>query len=369
MKIKKVYSLLFTVYSTILLTLTFSLYNVSYAQHEGHGMVPEKEGAENKAVKPGKKSYYCPMHPSYTSDKPGDCPICNMSLVAAEEIQAQTQAEVPQGAVKIDSYKQQLIGVKTDKVIFRPLVRAIRTVGRVAFDPDLYKTQQEYIEAVKTRDKIAASEDEEFIQRVESLVEAARLKLELSGMAKQQIEELTKNRNSDESLLITTPASAVSWIYATIYEYEIEAVKIGQKVTITAVSYPDKEFKGEVIALDPVFNESTRSIRARIKVDNQEGRLKPNMYVDVQIQSDLGVRLSVPQEAILDSGLRKIAFVSLPDGYFAPREVKTNLSTDEYVEVTEGLEEGDTVVISGNFLIDSESKLKSALEGTGHQHK
>ncbi|MEW6009656.1 MAG: efflux RND transporter periplasmic adaptor subunit, partial [Candidatus Omnitrophota bacterium] len=126
--------------------------------------------------------------------------------------------------------------------------------------------------------------------------------------------------------------------------------------------------KGKIVAIDPVFNAMTRSVRARIKVENVDGLLKPDMYVDVQMYSDLGVSLSVPKEAIMDSGIRKIVFLSLNDGYFKSVEVKTGISTEEYTQVLEGLKENDTVVVSGNFLIDSESKLKSALEGTGHQH-
>lgn len=366
----------------ILLFFATSLF--LYAQHEGHQ--PEGGGWESDSpsrqmqqqTKPEAMSksekkasqkavYYCPMHPNYTSDKPGDCPICNMTLVAKEE--EEKSEEAPKEAIKIDSYKQQLIGVKTDKLIYRSLIKQIRTVGRVAFDPELYKTQQEYIQAIKTLEGVEGSSQREVVDRIEAIVKAARLKLELSGMSKEQIEELAKNKESDESLLISSPDSSTTWVYATIYEYELEAVKIGQKATISAISYPDKKFEGEVIAIDPVFDTMTRSVRSRIKVDNKEGLLKPNMYVDVEINIDLGAHLALAKEAIMDSGLRKIVFISLPDGYFQPIEVKTGISSEDYVEIKEGLKEGDVVVTSGNFLIDSESKLKQALEGTGHQHK
>lgn len=316
--------------------------------------------------------YYCPMHPSYTSDKPGDCPICNMKLVKKKEAQKTEEGvkepkEESEG-VYISPEKQQLIGVKTDKVIYRPLRKVIRTVGRVAFDPELYKAQQEYIEALKALENVKESGQEEVIRRMEALVEAAKLKLKLQGLDTKQIDDLESTKKNDTALLISSPDSKSSWIYATIYEYELELIKIGQEALITAVAYPAKVFKGEIAAIDPVFNAMTRSVRARIKVENVEGLLKPDMYVDVQIQSDLGEHLAVPGEAIIDSGLRRIVFLYLDAGYFKPVEVKTGASTEEYTQVLEGLKEGDTVVISGNFLIDSESKLKSALEGTGHQH-
>lgn len=388
MRILKIFLMLF-----ILSTIDHRLSTI-YAQHEGH----------KKAI------YYCPMHPSYTSDRPGDCPICNMKLVKKGETEKIEQAVkepkdicvlhncpmlaqkencpmLVSGDVKdcpycgahlraggagegfyISPEKQQLIGVKTDKAIYRPLAKTIRTVGRVAFDPGLYKAQAEYIEALKTLERVEESGQEEIIKRSQAIVEAAELKLRLQGLDIKQIEGLKKTRENDSSLLISSADSAFTWIYATVYEYELEWVKLGQEALISAASYPGKDFKGTVTAIDPVFDAMTRSVRARIKVDNSERLLKPDMYVDVQMESDLGQHLAVPGEAILDSGLRKIVFLVLNAGRFNPVEVKTGISTDDYVQVLEGLKEGDVVVVSGNFLIDSESKLKSALESTSHQH-
>jgi RND family efflux transporter MFP subunit len=193
--------------------------------------------------------------------------------------------------------------------------------------------------------------------------------LRLQGLDIKQIADLEKNKENDQSLLITSADSQFAWVYATIYEYELEWVKLGQEAVILSASYPGKEFKGKIVAIDPVFDAMTRSVRARIKVNNQGGWLKPDMYVDVQMSSDLGAHLAVPKEAIMDSGLRKIVFLVLDSGHFKPAEIKTGVSTEEYAQVLEGLKEGDTVVVSGNFLIDSESKLKAALEGTSHQPK
>lgn len=411
---KKVLKISLLIIFFVLSTIDYRLSNI-YAQHEGHQtQAPAKEEAKPKAKKPASKKavYYCPMHPSYTSDRPGDCPICNMKLVKKEEAERiEKETKEPKdicilhncpmvmagktcpmlisGDVKdcpfcgahltkgdevggegfyVSLEKQQLIGVKTDKVIYRPLRKTIRTVGRVAFDPELYKAQQEYIEAIKTLENVKESGQEGVINRSEALVEAAKLKLKLQGLDIKQIEELGENRENDQSLLISSSESDSTWVYATIYEYELEWIKIGQEALITATAYPAKEFKGKIVAIDPVFNAMTRSVRARIKVENVDALLKPDMYVDVQMSSDLGAYLAVPREAIMDSGLRKIVFLSLDSGRLKSVEVRTGVSTEEYVQVLEGLKEGDTVVISGNFLIDSESKLKSALEGTGHQH-
>lgn len=376
--------------SSKILLFTFSLallifpFTFLFAQHEGHQVqAPKKEEARPKAKKPAsqKAEYYCPMHPSYTSDKPGDCPICNMKLVkkeAAETKESEVQGSKDSGAHPTDDEagegfyvspeKQQLIGVKTDKVIYRPLSKIIRTVGRVAFDPELYKAQQEYIEALNTLEAVLGSGQEEVIQRANALVEAAELKLQLQGLSVKQIEELKERKENDESLLISSLDSVYTWVYATVYEYELEWIKLGQEAEISAAAYPGKKFTGTVVAIDPVFDALTRSVRARIKVKNVDALLKPDMYVDVQLHSDLGVSLAVPKEAIIDSGIRKIVFVSLAGGFLKPLEIKTGVSTEEYAQVLEGLKEGEMVVTSGNFLIDSESKLKSALEGAGHQH-
>src|SRR3989338_2693876 len=323
----------------IMLSISFAIPKYVSAQHEGHKMQTEtKEEAKPKMKKPASKKaiYYCPMHPSYTSDKPGDCPICNMKLVKKEEAEGiEKEDGVPEEAQEgfyVSMEKQQLIGVKTDKVIYRPLRKVIRTVGRVAFDPELYKAQQEYIESFKTLENVKESEQERVIKRAEALVEAAKLKLKLQGLDIKQIEELGESGENDQSLLISSSESDSTWVYATIYEYELEWVKIGQEAIITAIAYPAKEFKGKIVAIDPVFNAMPRSVRARIKVDNEDALLKPDMYVDVQMYSDLGVHLSVPKEAIMDSGLRKIVFLSLDTGRLKPVEIRTGLSTEEYVQ-------------------------------------
>lgn len=344
----------------------------SFAQHAGHEMPPAKE--RTPAMRQADKQrdvYYCPMHPAYTSLRPGDCPICNMKLV--KKTDSPSAGEDAEGAggsgVYISPQKQQLIGVRTDKVIYRPLNKIIRTVGRVAFDPQLYVAQQEYIEAVNTYEALKDSAQQEIIVRVAALVKAAGLKLKLQGLDIKQIEELHKTKENDQSLLLASAEAGFIWVYAAIYEYEVEWVRPGLEAVVTAAAYPGKEWTGRIAALDPVFDAQTRSVRARIKAGNPGGLLQPDMYVDVQISAGLGAHLAVPKEAILDSGLRKIVFLAQGAGHFQPREIRTGVSTDEYAQVLEGLLEGDVVVVSGNFLIDSESRLKAALgEAAGHRH-
>src|SRR3989338_1626899 len=301
--------------AVIILSISFSLSVYVYSQHEGREMQGQaKEKADVRKPASKKAVYYCPMHPGYTSDMPGDCPICNMKLVKKQEAGAVEKDVKEPGDISksgdtgfyISPEKQQLIGVKTDKVIYRPLSKIIRTVGRVAFDPELYKAQQEYIEAINTKESVKESGQEEVIKRAEALVEAAKLKLKLQGLDIKQIDELQKTGKNDQSLLISSPESDSTLVYATVYEYELEWVKIGQEAVISAASYPGREFRGEIAAIDPVFDPITRSVRARIKTENKESLLKPDMYVDVEMRSDLGAHLALPKEAVMDSGLRKI---------------------------------------------------------------
>ncbi|MEK6728014.1 MAG: heavy metal-binding domain-containing protein, partial [Candidatus Omnitrophota bacterium] len=271
----------------IMLGISLSIPKYVSAQHEGHQMQPQaKQEIKTKKAAKQKDVYYCPMHPSYTSDRPGDCPICNMKLVKKGEAERiEKEAKEPKdicilhncpmamegktcpmlisGDVKdcpfcgahliredeaegegfyVSPEKQQLIGVKTDKVIYRPLAKIIRTVGRVAFDPELYKAQQEYIEAINTLEKINESGQEKVIKRSEALVEAAKLKLKLQGLDIKQIEELQETKENDQSLLISSSDADFTWVYATIYEYELEWIKLGQEALITATAYPAKEF-------------------------------------------------------------------------------------------------------------------------------
>jgi Cu(I)/Ag(I) efflux system membrane fusion protein len=137
-------------------------------------------------------------------------------------------------------------------------------------------------------------------------------------------------------------------------------------VHVTAKSLPGRIFMGNLAAIDTVLDETTRSLKIRVAVKNQDGALKPNMYVNALIESSLGAKLSVPEEAVMDTGDKQIVFVDKGNGVFASRPVVIGQRSEGYIEILKGLKAGDQVVTSGNFLIDSESKLKST--GGGHAH-
>lgn len=316
-----------------------------------------KRGVETAA----KAAYHCPMHPTYVSDRPGDCPICGMRLVpmeAAEDTAAGIGVS-DRSPVQISEEREQLIGVKTSPVVFREISPLVRASGRIAYDPDLYSALVEYRETLKSRRKAKDSPWPDVRERTEGLVSSSRLRLQQMGLSDSQIDRLGRAKGNPTNLLLAQKGGTL-WVYADIYEYEIGLVKTGQKMEMTSVAFPGRSFTGQVVAVDTILNSETRTLRVRGEVPS-EGLLKPEMYVEVRIPVSLGRRLAVPQEAVMDTGTRKIAFVKTGPGRFEPRVVTVGQEGEDVVEVLSGLAEGDEVVTSANFLIDSESKLRAAL--------
>ena len=402
------------------------------------------------SVLSGRNVYYCPMHPTYTSDRPGDCPICNMRLVArpkgfhdvcvmhncakihegrpcpmlvvAKEGETVTcpvcgtyvtgpgqaapkkilywtdpmmpgyKADKPgkspmgmdlvpvyeetvgagtgQGLISPQGYapilvspqKQQLIGVKTAPAQKRAMTKTIRTVGRVAYDPELYQAEAEYLQALRAFQNTGETSLAEARQQADLLLEGASMRLRLLGLSDSFIREMAKWEGPDKSLLLADAKGRV-WVYAPIYEFELLLVKVGQTIRIETAALPGKNWEGQIRSIDAMLDPATRSAKARVLVTDREGLLKPEMYVDVSLDIELGELMGVPEEAVFDTGTRKIVFVDKGQGLFEPREVKVGVKADGYVEIKNGISESESVVTSGNFLIDSESRLKSALDG------
>ncbi|MEK7858741.1 MAG: efflux RND transporter periplasmic adaptor subunit [Elusimicrobiota bacterium] len=389
--------------------------------------------------------YHCPMHPSYTSDKQGDCPICGMKLVAIEPAQAPAgsamtagknmcvlhkctmanckmelplapgetvtcpvcgthtapaagltakilyyrnpmnpavtspvpmkdamgmdyvpvYAEEPsaapvagQASTVISAQKRQLIGMKSEPVARRALKFTVRASGSVAYDPELYSAISEHHSAMVARDKVKDSPWPDVHERAEALVRAATLRLRQLGLTEAQIEAFSGKEAAPTNLLIGGSGGFV-WVYAQVYEYEISQVRSGLRAEITTAAYPGRVFRGTVKSVDPNLSPETRSLRVRIEVPDPEGLLKLEMFVNAAIQADLGVALALPETALLDSGARKLVFVDLGEGRLEPREVRVGREADGYYELLSGVREGEKVVTTANFLIDSESKLKS----------
>lgn len=380
--------------------------------------------------------YYCPMHPTYTSDRPGDCPICNMRLVKREEAAAPgadmaahqpakstnfeticylhncakahdgtpcpmtviakpgekvtcpvcgehivEAAEIPPGEsllhqtpegyapVLVTPQQRQLIGVTTAPAMVRPLEKSVRTVGVIAHDPELYQVQAEFIQSVHAlRRAEASSAMPEIVEQATRLVSASRLRLRHLGLSDPMIDEVAGWTQPDDRLLLG--GAGQYWVYASIYEYELPLIRPGQSAAITSDSLPGRSFTGTVKAIDPMLNPETRTTRVRLLVEDPSGTLKPGMYINVAMAVGGGDVLVIPKSAVFSTGERQLVFVDKGDGLFEPRQVTLGVTAGDQVEVLSGVAAGEPVVTSGNFLIDSESRLRGALQGSssGHQH-
>lgn len=323
----------------------------------------------------GKVLYWTdPMIPGYRAERPGKSPM-GMDLVPVYEEQAarsaSAQAEAPAGyaPVLLTPRKQQVIGVRTALARKRPLTKTIRTVGVIAHDPELYQAQQELIQAEEAWRRAQATDDAELIERGRRLVESSRFRLRHLGLSDPLIEEIGAWTKPDHRLLLG--GAGQYWVYASIYEYELPLVRAGQAATITTAALPGRAFDSTVKAIDRMLDPATRTARTRIVAQDPEGLLKPEMYVDVSVVVDLGEALAVPEEAVFATGEKHLVFVDRGEGLFEPRDVTVGMRADDAREIRAGVSEGEAVVISGNFLIDSESRLQGALQNLGgaeHRH-
>lgn len=299
--------------------------------------------------------YICPMHPTYTSDRPGECPICGMTLVRVEEGEHERGGEPPgHSAIRVTPAQRQAIGVKVAKVAIRPLTKRIRTVGTVAFDPELAVAQREYISARRLGDR--------------ALWKAAEERLHIMGMSHEQIKMLAKSGRVQKNLYLPGPENK-AWIYGMIYEVDIPYVKQGQSVEVSVPGKQHKKLSGAIAAIDPVLDPKTRTVTLRSEVDDPKGLLKPNQYVNVHIEIPLGKLLSIPSTALIWSDGAHFVFIDEGEGRLVPREVVVGKGAEEYVEIIRGLKKDELVVVQPNFLFDAESQLKATIkEMGGHKH-
>src|SRR5712691_9230571 len=328
------------------------------------------------------------------------------------------------GAVAITAVSRQLIGVRTAPVSYAPLAQEIRAVGTVEYDerkltkvnlrvsgwieqvfinaigqsvragqplltlysPDLLATQDEYLLALKAQAQLSDSPLPEARQDAAALVASARERLRLWNLTDEQVEAVERRGKAERVLTVYAPSSGIVlkrqalpgnyvepgttlyeladlstvWIHGDIYGSEITAVRLNQSAEVTFEAYPGETFRGKVAYIYPYLNEATRTVRVRMEFANPHLKLKPGMYGNVMLHVDAGRRLVVPKEAVLDSGLRQLVFLDLGQGVYQPYPVKLGRRSQDYVEVLEGIKEGDRVVTSANFLLDAESKLASA---------
>lgn len=301
--------------------------------------------------------YRNPMHPEVTSPTPKkDDMGMDYVPVYAEAGAASTVSG--QGNIVLSEERRQMIGMKSEPVKRRDLAVVVRASGSVAYDPDLYQAITEYREATNARKAVKDSPWPDVLERADALVRASELRLRQIGLSDKQISDIVKSSETPTNLLFGGSGGTV-WVYAQIYEYEIGLVRPGQQVEITTPAYPGRKFHGVVKAVDPNLSAETRSLKARIEVPNPDDALKLEMYVDAVIKADMGRKLALPIDALVDTGVRKLVYVDLGNGRIEPREIQVGREADGYYEVISGLREGEKAVTSANFLIDSESKLRA----------
>ena len=164
----------------------------------------------------------------------------------------------------------------------------------------------------------------------------------------------------DKELYTITDLSTV-WVNADIYEFELANIRMGQRAAIELSYYPGETFYGKVSWIAPVLDDKTRTTKVRLEFLNRGFRLKPEMYANVEIDIDGGRKLAIPEEAVLDSGVRKLVYIDKGEGRFAPAEVKLGGRYNRYYEVLGGVSPGERIIASASFLLDSESRLSEAM--------
>ncbi|MDH3655213.1 MAG: efflux RND transporter periplasmic adaptor subunit [Myxococcales bacterium] len=389
-----------------------------FSQDTGQPEAGQEEVA-HPAHEEGVAYYTCPMHTSVQQSSPGKCPICGMDLTPVK------QEDVKSGTIVVDEVRRQQIGVRTAAVERRNISRQIRAVGQVKVDetrlsdvnlrmsgwvhrlhveetgqrvkrgqvlftlysPELYAAEREYLTALK-RDREARSVTSSELTR------ASEQRLRLLGMSQAQIRELARRGEAWENVPVVAPATGYVidkdvveggrieagtrvyriadlsrlWVDAKVYESDLAQVKKGQPVSVQLPYVPGQSFEGTVDYIYPTLDGVTRTGRVRVALDNPGLTLKPDMYADVELAVNLGERLVIPSSAVIYTGPRRLVFVDLGEGRLRPQEIEVGVRAGDYVEVTHGLEPGDVVVTSGNFLIAAESRIRSATGYWGGGH-
>lgn len=393
-----------------------------------HEEAPDLTGGQ-AAITPGATLYTCGMHPQVVQEGPGTCPICGMNLVPVNPTPRDGDV------IEIDPGTVQTIGVRTAEVQVAPLMRTVRATGRFVMDekgartvtlktggwverlnvdfagaivrrgqpmlelysPELVATQEEFLLALATAERMTQSGSAEGQDDARRLVEAARRRLDYFDLPDGLIQRLETERRPMRTIpypmpysgevmekfvvqgqkiepgapLFTMYDTSTIWLVADVFEQDLPWIHVGSPARISVPYEPDRMLSGRVEHIYYMLNQETRSVEARITLQRGDSRLRPGMYAVVELEgTPTASGPVVPDEAIVWTGDQSIVILSVGAGRFRPIAVVTGVQSEGFVQVLEGLTGGEQVVISAQFLIDSEARLKSAVSamiGT-HQH-
>jgi Cu(I)/Ag(I) efflux system membrane fusion protein len=399
------------------------------------------QNASSGETKPTEKPEAVSAKPEETTQKQEEVPTVEIPLEKQQLIGVRTvQASIQPlqrnirtvGKIEYDERKLTTINTKVEGWIEKLYVNFTGVYVKKGepladiYSPELWATQQEFINLVrwakKTGNRVAESAKTTTTTQGETskdltvllskdtdaLMEAARQRLKLWDISDEQIRKIEESEKPIRTLTVYSPVSGyvlqkyavqgmkvmageklidVSdlssvWILADIYEYELPLIKVGDTAKIQLSYFPGRELTSKIDFVSPILSAETRTAQVRFSIPNTGGKLKPGMFTDVELKINLGSRLAVPDEAVIDTGLRQIVYVDKGDGYFEPRAITPGLRAEKLVEVLSGLKAGEKVASSANFLIDSEAKLKgveargtapgkkqeAAAPPTGHKH-
>ena len=375
------------------------------------------------AVPAGGDLYTCSMHPDVLRHEPGDCPICRMALVpvgageaAAPGVHVSSgflqsfgvrTAPVERGSLPVairtvgalahNERNVFSVNTKFSGWIERARVNNVGeqvAAGELLFEiysPDLVTTQHEYLTAM---DYVARLRErgahEGALEQAASLLDAARERLLYADMTARQIETLEATRRISRTVEFVSPASgfivekmsdslegmrldpgmtvlkiadhSTLWVEVEFYERDVRHLREGQRVAVTVDAFPGRRWNGAIAFFRPAMNPGTRTLTAFVEVENADLRLRPRMFATVEANAPGAAdALMVPADAVLHDGDQAVVVVARGDGYFTPREVRLGLASAGRQEIVDGLDGGEEIVVSSQFLIDSESNLKAAI--------
>jgi RND family efflux transporter MFP subunit len=395
------------------------------------GRVTGKSGGNPQTATRHVLYYIDPMHPAYRSDKPGIAPDCGMALEPVYEGEnGPAKASLPMGSVSLSAENQQMIGVRVERVAKSSGSRLVRTTGRVTADENrvyrlmagvdgwvaslqnnppgtlvkknqplasLYSLELQTVEAsclgyLANVERLKPNIDANDQKRLETEFRTYEEQLHLFGMGEEQLKELSSSRRTSSYIDLVAPGDGLVlsrcisshqrfekgaelyriadlrkiWISADVHGEDGE-VSPGTRAKVT-IPELGRTIEARVSSNTPLFDPASRTLKLRLEADNPRLLLRPDMFVDVEFQVKAPAGLSVPAEAVLDSGTRKIVLVETSDGVFEPRPVEVANPYGDRVALAKGVEEGDRIVVAGNFLLDSESRMRATpLTTTGSQ--